>query len=236
MSLLVSAAYPDISSTDLTHTWTQSEIDHREQPLDLPDDALALSWARYRREQARLLGNPDLSAQEPTPEDREQAQLCRRYFQDRILMRMLRGRELTTFQTDLYQMLTDVPRRRHEGMLYRLPYFYVEDQQRRSLLGQFTEPDPEVQNDWTQGENLLALTPVQSITCYRRQNNSQEYWWRSQQGWAVKWIVQCNNPLASLVQGLWEQQDQPVRILTQRVQWRRYYQMWYLMPTQPVLA
>ena len=221
---------------NLESPWTEDERIRGEEPLDLSDDALALSWARYRREQARLANEPCPDVQDPTPEDREQAQLCRRHYQDRILLRMLRGRELTAFQTDLYQMLTEGPRRKHEGMLYRLPYFYVEDQQRRTLIGQFTDPDPETQNWWARMENLLVITPVQRIDRYRRKNSSVEYWWRHEAGWAVKWEVQRDNPLASLLQGIWEQKNQPVQVLIQQARWRRYYQMWYLTPVQPRLV
>lgn len=221
---------------DLVAEFAQQEADYKETPLDLPGDPLALSWAQYHRAQ-QSLPYLDLAGQTPTPEDQRMADLCRRHYQDRILMRMLRGRELTPFQADLYQMLCTGARRKHEGMLHVLPYFYVEDQQRHALLDQFENPGypgPEIQAQWDREENLLTLTPVQRIECRRSRASSVEYWFRHQEGWAVKWGVAANNPLLSIIQGLWDQ-SKPVQILA-RARWRQYYQMWHMLPVQPRLV
>lgn len=206
----------------LVAEWDLDKLDPAEQarleePLDLPHDPLVLSWGRYHREQQNQ--SPiDPRHLLPTPQDIQQAQCCGQYYRDKIMLIMLQGRRLTDFQIDLYAMLTKGARRKHEGMLYRLPYFYTEDQQRAQLQYQFRAPDPAQMAELTNGAQQLELTPVQIIDLYRRRAQLRQYWWRDQRGWAVKWTVDMKNPLFSLVRGLWTI-GRPIRVEA-LIKWR----------------
>lgn len=221
----------DLLTADASANSLQGPVDvpDNNDPLNLPHDPLVLSWGRYHREQS---GQPYVSLENivPTAQDQEQAQLCRRYYQDKIMMLRLRGREPSSFQNELYSMLTGIARKKHWGMLYRLPYFYVEDQLRAALPTQFQPWDRDLYVR-DRPEVLLNLVPVQIIDCRRRSEDRRQYWWRDQLGGAaVLWQVSMKNSLFSLVQGLWDRQ-QPVRVtgrpsIIQRQEWS-YLQLQY---------
>lgn len=208
----------------------QAEQARREEPLDLAHDPLVLSWNRYHREQQGL-SSLDLQHLLPNQQDHDMAAACSRYYQDKIMLYMLRGRTLTPFQTELYQLLTQGARRKHEGMLYRLPYFYVEDQQREKLQEQFAAS---LFRPIDTAEPVLReLKPVSLITCYRKSGHTREYWWKDDHAQPVCWPVASQNSLASLVHGLWHQPDGCSLISRFRVGRRADWP--YLLPVHPQL-
>jgi hypothetical protein len=95
------------------------------------DDPLALSCASYRlyKEQPQFrFTNIDLV--KATQEDRNQAQAIRDYYTQRYTMQVLKGGQLTEYQQKTAQFLSGLHHLTTEelGLLYKLPYFYEEDQ------------------------------------------------------------------------------------------------------------
>ena len=130
------------------------------------------------------------------------ADMCR-YYRDKIMMQMLGSRPLSEFKRDLYHVLTGGQLlHRHRGMIWKLPYFYAEDQAKSQLTQMFR--DHEVPWNFYADLPTLDLTPVVMIMVSRRTNENQEFWFRDQQGSPVLWRVDVRNPLISLVRGLWQ--------------------------------
>ena len=108
------------------------------RPLMFQDDPIALSCASYRKsiETDMAVRFTELSSVTATDEDHDQAESIRKYYADRVVFRTLTNdKPLTAFYRDLYELVTRSVemQRRHEGMIYRLPYFYAEDLAREEL-------------------------------------------------------------------------------------------------------
>lgn len=192
----------------LEEIWELKNTERDKTPLQLSDDPLALSWASYwitkKHPQRRWT---DLESVQAHEHDHDIARQTRRFYRDKFMMKMLHGTPLTKFQTDLYEICNDGELTRgHLGMLFRLPYFYEEDVKRQELASKF-----EKQLMVTDNRGLLAeekqrtLTPVERIFCSRARHEMVEFWFVDHQGYPVKWTVLSNNPLLSLVEGLYQQ-------------------------------
>lgn len=179
------------------------------RPLTEKADPLALSWAAYRVWQKfpnrRWAPWSDLEAHD---HDREMAQETRRYYRNRLAMRALKNTgEPSQFSRDLYDICNGgIMRVCHIGILYRLPYFYVEDTQRASLI-ENTLHQPSVSDSvprYLQGAVPRQLIRHGRIFHSRRKNETMEYWFHDEDtGDAVLWSVDYENPLRSLVENIY---------------------------------
>jgi hypothetical protein len=209
--------------------------DPGEQPEIFSDDPLALSWANYRIRQTKESSLPDMKSCEVTDHDREQAQATRKYFQDRILMRMLKNKPLTPFQAELYQMLLGEIKHKHLGMLYRLPFFYQEDQQRRAVMTRFQQPSQEQLIPLKNTQ--MTLTALSMIVVHRKNNNRIQYWFKNQDGHGVCWSVSSPNPLQPLVRALYDRADQGGSLsIVSSIRWIEKFGCWYMVPLDPRLV
>ena len=197
-----------------TDTFLQEyEIQQRAQdrrPLTEKADPLALSWAAYhiwtKSPNRRWAEWRDIEAHD---HDREMANETRRYYRNKLAMRALKGNgETTQFAQDLYDICNGgIMRVCHIGILYRLPYFYVEDTRRAELI-EHTQCQP----------TLLDGTPAalrekhtKNIRRYgrifhsRRGREIMEYWFHDEQtGHPVQLAVTYDNPLRSMVEHIWQ--------------------------------
>lgn len=239
MNVNTSAAVAAVTQTrtaiDLLHDLTNMDTTD-DRVLVLKDDPLALSCASWRRCQLGGTRYSDFALLTVEQEDRDLAQSVRRHYQDRVMLRRLRGRELTPFQVELYQMLSGDVRHKHMGMLYRLPFFFHEDQQRQKLLDLYEKQEPTDQDRIAlslEQPTTLTLYPVIQIYAGRRKSETQEFWWRQQQGLAVKWSVNQFNLLIGLVESIWHATS-PVQIQC-HCHWRNWGQLHYIEPRWPRL-
>ena len=165
------------------------------------DDPLAMSCASH--DHWRQTGQRWQEVSPILPHHREQARVISTHYRDKIMMQMLGSRPLSEFKRDLYHVLTGGQLlHRHRGMIWKLPYFYAEDQAKSQLTQMFR--DHEVPWNFYADLPTLDLTPVVMIMVSRRGNENQEFWFRDQQGSPVLWRVDVRNPLISLVRGLWQ--------------------------------
>lgn len=194
------------------------ERDERERdrrPLTEKADPLALSWVAYyvwqKNPRQRWVPWNDLEVHE---HDREMAKVTRRYYRDRLAMRALRGTEPTKFAQDLYDICNDgIMRECHRGMLYRLPYFYVEDINRDELISD-TSSQPRLANlpGYLTERQTRKLTRARRIFHSRRVREIMEYWFYDvETDNAVLWPVAYDNPLRSMLE-YWWQSDMPALI------------------------
>jgi hypothetical protein len=182
------------------------------KPAVFKDDPIALSCASYRRaiETEMAVRFLDLNQCIAHLQDYEMADQVRQYYRNKIAVKTLTSQQpLTPFYHDLYEMLLgDVElQQRHVGMIHRLPYFYVEDQDRERLRQLIK--DKSLKEDWIGnamknigGKETHALTPLMKIFRSRRGSESQEYWFQNQVGQPVMWSVANTNPLRSVVDSL----------------------------------
>jgi len=181
------------------------------KPAVFKDDPIALSCASYRRaaETGMTVRFQDLNQCIAQPQDHDMAKQVRQYYQNKIAVKTLTSPQpLTPFYHDLYEMLLGQVelQQRHIGMIHRLPYFYVEDQNREQL--KHLIKDKSLTSDWIGNAMLLAikethaLTPVMKIFRSRRGSETQEYWFQNHVGQPVLWSVLNSNALRSVVDSL----------------------------------
>jgi hypothetical protein len=198
-----------------TETFLQEfEISERakdRRPLTEKQDPLALSWAAYRvweKFPARRWADwRDLEAHD---HDREIATETRRYYRNKLAMRALKSsQELSEFGRDLYDICNGgIMRECHRGMLYRLPYFYVEDIRRAELI-EHTQSQPTLEvPPYLRESHTLTLRRYNRIFHSRKRQEIMEYWFHDgNTGNAVLWSVEYNNLLRSLVEHIWQTQE-----------------------------
>lgn len=188
----------------------QYEKDHREKdtrPLTEKADPLALAWAAYHVWQKfpdrRWVSWNDIEAHD---HDREMAQETRRYYRNRLAMRALKSNgEPSHFSRDLYDICNGgIMRECHRGMLYRLPYFYVEDTSRAELI-EHTPSQPTLNIPaYLRRPYTKELLRHSRIFHGRKNREIMEYWFHDvDTNQAVLWSVTYENPLRSLVEQIW---------------------------------
>ena len=179
------------------------------------EDPIALSCASYRRaiETEMAVRFQDLNQCLAHPQDYAMADQVRQYYQNKIAVKTLTSqRPLTQFYHDLYELLLgDVElQQRHVGMIHRLPYFYVEDQDREKLR-QLIQ-DRSLKEDWIRNamrqlanKETHTLWPLMKIFRSRQGGETKEYWFHNEAGQPVLWSVANTNPLRSVVDGFFVQ-------------------------------
>lgn len=179
------------------------------RPLTEKADPLALSWASYyvwtKFPERRFAHWNDLEAH---PHDHEIAKETRRYYRELLTMRALKSdHELGGFSKDLYDICNGgIMRECHRGMIYRLPYFYVEDTKRQDLR-EHTQAQPDI-SQGTLEKSTRGLVRHDRIFQSRRRGETMEYWFHdAETGHAVKWPVDYKNPLRSLVDQHWQSHE-----------------------------
>ena len=177
------------------------------RPLLLQDDPIALSCAAYRKavDTDMAVRFTELKSVKATDQDRELADTIRKYYANRIMLRTLSNpAPVTKFYQDLYKLVTGSVelQHRHIGMIYRLPYFYVEDLAREELEKHFSNTTV-LNRQLTVDKKTHVLVPVSKIFRSRKGSETQEYWFRNELGQAVLWAVNHNNSLRSIIESLW---------------------------------
>ena len=226
------------SSIDRELELFEKERDRR--PLTEKADPLALSWAAYRVWE-KFPGRrwADWADLEVFEHDREIANETRRYYRNKLALRALRGNgEQTEFARDLYDICNGgIMRHCHRGMLYRLPYFYVEDI-RRAELQEHTQAQPDLDHipRFLAEKTTLHLERYGRIFRSRRSGETMEYWFHDRAtGYAVKWPVAYDNPLRSLVDHYFRTADQHVVNAQVAIGHDRVTDFHYWIITQPEL-
>lgn len=194
--------------------WDSALKKSEEQPWETGHDVLAQSWCSYHKLD-QLNSGPTYTPLDdliPSDHDRDMADRTRRYYSDRIMLRMLKGHKISKFQSDLYHVLTTGQwLRSHRGMAHKLPFFYVEDHSRAELMA---ENQVEITREhMANGGDLVQrqLSPLRKILSLRRGQDTMQYWWRDQNDHLVLWPVLRENPLGGIV-AAWHQSGQVLRI------------------------
>ena len=169
------------------------------------DDPVVLSCASWR------IGNAggglwtDLEdIKDITQEDRVMGAAVRKHFLDQLVMAKLRGRRTSDWRSKLGAFLVgnhDLTKT-EVGMLYRLPYFYHEDQAVANVM-KLTNPITQEQKGYPY-DPPWKLESIERIVQYRRANNTTQFWFRDHLGWPVVIAVNHNNSLHGLMDSLFD--------------------------------
>lgn len=187
-----------------------SEIENQKQivtPVNFGgEDPLALSWAAYNNWIAvQGIRFTPLTDIKPEDEDYSLAEKTRAYYRDKLAIKALKGETLTKFQSDLYGMLNGSEFMSDQiGMLYKLPYFYIEDQAHDRIF----EKTHNLKNFHAPGaQRICLLSPIEKILVSRRNAERYEYWFRDVNQHAVCIVVAANNPLRSIVNSVYNRHE-----------------------------
>jgi hypothetical protein len=196
-----------MTTQDLTLDWDDFKAVFKPEPepdMKFKDDPVALAWAAYRV----YLANPanrwaDFADVEVTVHDRTVAQEIRSYYTGRILMDTMKSKQpMSEFRKKLYGLLIGETglKKQHIGLLYRLPYFYVEDTALDQVIAQ------------TQSATLLPVsdlagtfTLIKRILVSRRSGDFVQFWLQHhKRSEPFMIVVKTDNPLLSLLEGILE--------------------------------
>lgn len=192
--------------------WDTTPKEKKPSPeVTFAEDPIALSWASYHVWQKfpsrRWVSLNDVEAH---AHDREIADATRRYYRDRYTMDVLKGKQLTEFQTTLYGIISgEVPILQDQiGIIMKIPYFYAEDVTLDHIFANTKS---------VARESMVAETREDTITPYsytfasRKKFETHQYWFTDSEGRTTLWSVQTSNPLASVIKSLY-QRKQPLKI------------------------
>ena len=171
------------------------------------DDPVALACASYRawvKTPANRWATFDTVIVDR--EDRMMAADIRSYYNARYTMQALKGKPLTEFQHKLASFLAGTHKLNTDelGMLYRLPYFYVEDCRLDRVATQISiNADDQKHLPWKKID--LVLTPLEEVFKSRKQKDYQQFWFKTSAGQAAVMEIKSDNPLLGMFRGLYKQ-------------------------------
>lgn len=172
------------------------------------DDPLALACGAYRMwKRSPHVRWSDFEIVIVDREDRYMAEDIRKYYNARYTMQALAGRPLTEYQHKAASFLTGVRNLKVDeiGMLYRLPYFYVEDSALDRIVAQ-----TQSQQQWVMNKDMI-ITPLEEVLKSRRAVDTYQFWFKTQNNHAVSLELQAHNPVLTMVRGLHKKSEICVR-------------------------
>jgi hypothetical protein len=196
-----------MTTQDLTLDWDDFKAVFKPEPepdVTFKDDPVALAWAVYRL----YLKNPanrwaDFADVEVTAEDRAVAQEIRSYYTGRILMDTMKSKNpMSEFRKKLYGLLIGETglKKKDIGLLYRLPYFYVEDTDLDQVIAQTQSASVMF------GKELAGtFTLIKRILVSRRSGDYVQFWLRHHKRMdPFLIVVKTDNPLLNLLESVLE--------------------------------
>lgn len=197
MGLIVKNSLFDLADLELL-----AKPDHPKQPLiEFKDDPVALACASYRywidAPHTRWVEFDQLTV---IPQDRTKAEELKKYYRDRLMIEALtstRNQPPSEFRQKLYKVITDCAELTQNdiGLLYRLPYFYQEDQDVDAVMEQTKSVDIH-----QIGHNITGnFSLIKKVLRSRKHGDYHDYWMCREGDHAPYLvIVKSDNPLNSV--------------------------------------
>lgn len=193
-----------MTTQDLTLSWHETLVEKADEPdMKFTDDPVALAWASYRT----FLSHPgarwtDFDDVTVIDQDRTMAQDIRSYYTGRILMDMMKSNNgLSDFRKKLYGLLIGETglKKKDIGLLYRLPYFYVEDTALDEVIAQ-TAPAKSLQRSY---DITGTFTLLKEIQISRRSGEYVQFWLKHNTA-PEPFMIACksDNPLLPLLKSV----------------------------------
>ena len=203
-------------AVDIDPDFVKSQEKYQSYKASFPDDPLALScasWRIFKDTPERRWTNIDVV--KATSEDRVMAQAIRDYYNQRYTMQALKGRQLTEYQQKTAQFLSGLYHLKTDelGLLYKLPYFYVEDCGVDSVIESTQSYEKSLNRNYAE----YTLTPVREIFRTRKSGEIVQFWYKNQDNHAV--LIECRgtDTFLSMLRGLFQQPKIQVRSYTKLV-------------------
>lgn len=210
---LFEACQVDYDADPYEHGYSSKTVKIQASKASFPDDPLALSCASYRLfKNAPERRWTNIDTVNATQEDRTMAQQIRDYYNQRYTMMALKGRQLTEYQQKTAQFLSGLHHLTTEelGLLYKLPYFYVEDTGLDCIVDSTQSYDVSPDRDHAE----YTLTPVKEIFRSRKGGEIVQFWYQDQNNYPV--LIECKSTdqLLNMLRGLFKQSKIQVRSYT----------------------
>ena len=175
------------------------------QPITFKQDPIALSVAVHRNyvesdgTTQRWIEFDSVLASE---QDLQTAEELKKYYKDRIMVKTLKGLNISKYQITLYSILNGEKQVTNDelGMIYRLPYFYAEDQAKERIKETCSRAkvQPALEN------RASAIRPLTKFMYSRRGGEATEYWFMDEKDCPVLVKVSTTNTLNKLFGGLYK--------------------------------
>lgn len=171
------------------------------------DDPVAMAVAVYRthcEHPARGDRWSNLESAEISEQDRRTSVEIRKYYADRIVVSMLRNKNVSEFRRKLYGVVTNSLQLEQNdiGLLYRLPYFYQEDLALDRVVEQTKPAIDQGRTDRVRDK----FTVIERVLRSRRAGDYSQFWMRSENSTAAFMLsVKYDNPYHRLITNLVEQ-------------------------------
>jgi hypothetical protein len=141
---------------------------------------------------------------------------------DQLVMAKLRDQKVSDWRAKLGAFLVG----NHElikaevGMLYRLPYFYHEDQAVANVM-KLTKPVPARLRTQSPGPLVWNLHSVERVVQYRRANDTTQFWFRDGQDCPVMVAVGHTNNLHGVMDSLFDSGS--IAVAGRNASWKPFY-------------
>ena len=209
---------PDIIHVDRDLDGNPNGGYHRVKPSSpvatFTDDPVALACAAHREWVAGSTGLTmtadrwkSFNMVKVTDDDRRKALDLRKYYQQRYTMQALIS-TLTEYQKKCAEFLSGTHYLTTEeiGLLYRLPYFYEEDLAIDQIVELTKTDDAKYMNrPYREDQTGADIVPLLKVLKSRKSGDIYQYWFRSENGYAVVQEVKMSDPLLKLVDSLFKQ-------------------------------
>jgi hypothetical protein len=181
-------------------------------PLEYTDDPLALSCASYRKwteshwhRWARLGEIADTIDER----DRVMAQNIRDYYSSKLTFARLSNIPFTRFQEILADFLINkrTLKQSEQGVLYCLPYFYVEDCQNDWVFENTTTVSEKISEDPFPTHITvigLELTPLREVYAFRKTGEKYVFWFKTRENEPVAIEIKTGNTLLPLFRSIFK--------------------------------
>ena len=212
MTMTLTGGVGTLIQTLSSPSWITEAVDAMQKadanvPLVLQDDPIALSVASHRlwRDDIYTQRWRPLDACTATDEDFSVADAIREYYGNKIAMWTLKGKTMTSWQRDLYDMILNRSyTKRNLSMIYKLPYFYYADTKVEKLIADYTKQPVDTDLSRLQQRHIISLTPVTKIFHTKRGAELQQYWFKNYRDELVVWEVTDKNNLRGLLDSLFD--------------------------------
>jgi hypothetical protein len=188
-------------------------------PATFSDDPVALSIMSYliwlKNPHRRWVNLAEVGV--PSDEARRMACELRTYYTHRNTMKTLMGQPITEFQHKMISFLMDTRSLTtdEQGILYRLPYFWQEDQALDRVFESATDLGSEFPGGLTV-HMTATLTPIREVFKSRKSGDLVQFWFANSDGQRCLYDVRADNKLISVFRSLFRQPSLQVECDAQR--------------------
>jgi len=206
-----------------------TEPESPKKTLTFKQDPIACACASYRIWKENPVRRwSDLDSVVVWQDDIEQAQALRRYYRERLVMSALKKRNgnISEFRRKLGALVTDqLELTKNElGLLYRLPYFYAEDQDIDYVV-ENTANSSEIAPVLADFQPMtMTFRPLRKIFRSRRSGETNQYWWTADSGGVpFSLSVRVDNPLMGMIDSLFDREQVTLQSRVKPTTFRGYY-------------